>query len=334
MTTLTRRVALGMLGGAAAAGLGGRAVRAQGQLTPLTITMEFSPGGAHIPFYIARQKGWFAEAGIDLTIKDGKGYAVTLNLVGANQSDLGFGPGSALAIARPKGVPVKSIATILQRSAYGLILPKGSPLRKPEDFKGKAIVYTTGSVEAQFTEAFLAKGKLARSDYKLVGVDAASKAAAVISGKSDAACAPVPFYTGLLKGKQEIDALLFTDFGVNMVDIGISASDDTIKQKGPALKKFVEVMSRAWQYTRDGHQDEAAAALRADRPDATIEAPSLVNMFNAYVELIDSPQTRGKPIGTTSPELWAETIETLKGLNLVPKETKPEEMYDLAFSPK
>jgi NitT/TauT family transport system substrate-binding protein len=322
-----------MLGAAAAAGFAPRGARAQGQLTPLTITMEFSPGGAHIPFYIARQKGWFAEAGIDLTIKDGKGSAVTINLVGANQSDLGFTPGSALAIARPKGIPVKSIATILQKSAYGFILPKGSLLRRPEDFKGKEIVFTTGAVEGQFTEAFLAKGGLSKSDFKLVGVDSASKVASVVSGKSDAACAPVPFYTGLLKGKQEIDSLLFTDFGVNMVDIGIIASDDTIKQKGPALKKFVAVMSRAWQYTRDGHQEEAAAALRAARPDATIEVPSLVNMFNAYVELIDTPQTKGKPIGYTSPELWAETIVTLKGLNLVPKDAKAEDMYDLAFAP-
>lgn len=295
--------------------------------------MEFTPQGFHAPFYYARQKGWFADAQIDLEIKDGKGSGVTINLVGAGQSDLGFTPGSALAIARPKGVPVKSIATILQRSAYGLVFKNGAALKKPEDYRGKEIVYTTGAIEGQLTDAFLAKGGLKKGEYKLIGVDSGSKIATIVSGKSDAACAPVPFYTGLLKGKQDIDALLFSDFGIRMVDIGIISSEDTIKQKGPALKRFVEVMTRAYTEVAAGKQEEAAAAMRAARPDGTIEAASLVNMFNAYISLVDSPDTKGQPIGYISKKNWVETIESLEALGLVPKGTKAEDMYDLSFAP-
>jgi NitT/TauT family transport system substrate-binding protein len=333
VTHLSRRQAISLLGGAAVAGLAGHRTSAAAQPTKLIMTMEFTPQGFHMPFYYARQKGWFEQAGVDLEIKDGKGSAVTINLVGAGQSDLGFTPGSAAAIARPKGVPVKTIATILHRSAYGLIVRQGLNLRRPEDFKGKEIVFTNGAIEGQLTEAFLAKGGLKKGDYRLLGVDAGSKIASIVSGKSDAACAPVPFYTGLLKGKQEIDSLLYSDFGIHMVDIGIISSDDTIKEKGPALKRFVEVMSRAYTEVAAGKQEEGAAAMRAARPDGTIDAPALVNMFNAYIPLAESPDSRGKPIGYISKAGWVETLESLEALALVAKGTKPDGMYDLAFAP-
>jgi NitT/TauT family transport system substrate-binding protein len=239
-----------------------------------------------------------------------------------------------MAIARPKGVPIKTIATIMNKNGYGLILKKGSPLRKPVDFKGKEILYNTASLEGTFMESFLGSAGLKRNDVKLLGVDSSAKASAVLAGKSDAAVAPVPYYIGLLAGRQEIDSLLFSDFGDTMVDIGIIANEDVIKQKGPALKAFLTVLSRAYQFTLDGGVQEAAAAMVAARPDANVDATAAVNMFHAYAKHIPSPSTQGKPIGFISDQNWTETVDTLKRLGLVPKETKAQDMYDTSFMPR
>jgi NitT/TauT family transport system substrate-binding protein len=303
-------------------------------LTKLTITMEFTPQGFHAPFYLAQQKGWFKEAGIELTIRDGKGSANTITLVGAGQSDLGFTPGSAAIIARTKGIPVMTIATILNKNAYGIVFKKGAEIRSAQDLKGKELVYTVGSMEGVFTDSFLVAAKLNKSDIRLLGVDAGSKAAAVVTGKSDGAIAPVPFYVGMLAGKQEIGTLLFHDFGDRFIDIGIIANDDVIKQKPAALKAFVSIMSRAFTYTRDKGAEEAAAALVKLRPDASIEAPALVNMFRAYAAHIDTPLSQGKPIGYISEAAWVESIATLQRLNLIPKDAKATDMYTTQFSPK
>lgn len=334
MTSTSRRKVVCAI--ALASGIFGIATTAaQAQaLTKLTITMEFTPGGFHTPFYLAQQKGWFKEAGIDLTIRDGKGSANTINLVGAGQSDLGFTPGSAAIIARTKGIPVKTIATIMNKNAYGIVFKKGAQIRNAQDLKGKELVYTIGSMEGVFTESFLASAKLNKSDVKLMGVDAASKAAAVVSGKTDGAIVPVPFYVGLLAGKQEIGTLLYHDFGDRFIDIGIITSDDVIKQKPAALKAFVSVMSRAFTYTRNNGMEEAAAALVALRPDASIDAPSLVNMFRAYAAHIDTPLSQGKPIGYISEAAWAESVDTLKRLDVIPKDAKATDMYTTEFSPK
>ena len=334
MMTISRREILGKLGvGAVSCAIGATAIRAQGQLTPLTITMEFTPQGCHGPFYLARQKGWFKEAGIDLTIKDGKGSVVTLSLVGAGQSDLGFCTLPTLAIARSKGVPVKAIANISHKNSYGLILKKGSGLKVPQDFKGKRIVYTTGSIEALLFGAFMATAGLSASDAKLLGFDPSAKVSAIIGGQTDAAIAPVPFYLGLLEGKQNIEGILFADFGQRMIDYGIAVSEDGLRRNTPVLRSFIAVMSRAYQYVLDGHVDEASAALVAARPEVGMDVQTASNMFRAAISHIYSPTSMGKPVGYQSPTDWEDTIQTLIQIGLVPNTVRATDMYDPSFVP-
>jgi len=334
MTTSSRRSAVGMQGlGATGLAIGTGKARAQAQLTRLTMTMEFTPQGFHTPFYLAQQKGWFKDAGIDLTIKDGKGSVVTLSLVGAGQSDLGFCSLSVVPIARSKRVPVKAIANISHKNAYGLILRKGSGVKGPNDVRGKRIIYTTGSIEGLLFGAFMASAGLKAEDATLIGVDASAKIGSIVSGKYDAAVGPVPFYLGLLLGKQDIEGLLFADFGQRMIDYGIAASDESLSRNPTVLKAFVGVMSRAYQYTLDGHADEASAAMVAARPEVGMDVQTASNMFRAAAAHIYSPTSMGKPIGYQSSQDWEDTIETLVRLDLVPKTANATEMYDPSFVP-
>src|SRR5436190_9691884 len=76
----------------------------------LSLRLDWIPNGSHAPFFLAEQKGWFRKAGLDVTIEDGTGSVVTVQLVGAGQFDVGHANLSSLAIARGKGLPVISYA--------------------------------------------------------------------------------------------------------------------------------------------------------------------------------------------------------------------------------
>src|SRR6476646_10739963 len=62
-------------------------VRAQ---TSLTIVTDWAPYGAHGPLFLAAQKGWFKDAGLDVTILDGKGSASSLQLLVGEKVDIAF----------------------------------------------------------------------------------------------------------------------------------------------------------------------------------------------------------------------------------------------------
>lgn len=81
-----------------------------------------------------------------------------------------------------------------RHSDIGLLVPADSGIAGPEQLKGRKVAYTAGSLEAPFIDAFLARGKLKKSDLELINVDAASKASTYAVGRADAAFSTIPFF--------------------------------------------------------------------------------------------------------------------------------------------
>lgn len=304
-------------------------------LEKIEFMTDWAPHGFQAPIYLAVQKGWFKEAGLDVNIKDGRGSGATINLVGAGQADIGIANLSAVAIARSKGVPVKAIGTLLRKNTNGLIMKKGAGIRSPQDLRGKTVLYGTTTNEANALDGYLATAGMTRNDVKLLGVDAQSKVASVLSGRGDAAVGPVPFYLGLLQGKPEgVDAVLFYDAGIKMMDYGLIAEDSTIASRPKALAAFVKVVSRAYDYTFEGNNvEEAVKAMIALRPSANIDPVVAVNMFNAHVPYYASPATAGKPTGFLAAQDMRDTVKTLKDIKLIETDLNPDDTYTTSFNP-
>jgi NitT/TauT family transport system substrate-binding protein len=302
---------------------------------PLKFSTEFAPHGFHAPFYLAQQKGWFKEAGIDLKLLDGRGSAATINLIGANQVDIGFVNLSAAMIAQSKGVPVVIVGSILRRNTNGLIMKKGTGFHKPQDLRGKTILHLMTTIEAQLLGGYLATAGMTTDDVKLLGVDASAKVPSVLSGKGDAATGPVPYYLGLLKGKSEIETLLFADAGQQLLDFGIVTSPLMIKEQPALVKAFLQVVSRAFEYTRrDNNVEEAVKDMLALRPEAGLDYQTSINLFNSHIAFAMSPSTEGKPIGFISPEDVDATLKTLKSTGIIQGDLKADSVFDPRFMPK
>lgn len=304
-------------------------------LKEVKFSTEFAPHGFHAPFYLAREKGWFKDAGIDLKLLDGRGSSATINLVGANQVDIAFVNLAATMIAQSKGVPVVAVGSILRRNTIGLILKKGSGITKPADLKGKTILHLVTTIEAQLLGGYLATAGMSLNDVKLLGVDASAKVASVLSGKGDAATGPVPYYLGLLKGKSEIDTLLFADAGQQLLDFGIVTSPRMIKEQPALVAALMQVVSRAYEYTRQGNNvEEAVKAMIAQRPEAGLDYQTAINMFNSHIAFAMSPATEGKPLGFIAKEDVEGTIKTLKDTGIVQGDIKADSVFDPRFAPK
>lgn len=309
-------------------------VQAQNPATSLVFMLDFTPHGLHAPFFLAQQKGWFKEAGLNVTIQDGKGSVSVIQLAGAGKIDVGHAALGAMAIAQSKGVPVKAVSSILRLNPVGVLFNKGAGYKRPADFKGKELIYTASSLESPFVDSFLAAGQLKRSDVKLLATDLPSKISLYLSGKGDAVVAPIPYMMAVLPGKRESDSLRFTDFGMPMLDYGMVASEDTIKAKPQALAAFNKVVARAFAYVLDKHLDEGVKAIIDARPEVRLDKDVLAAQFRAYAQYIFSPDTQGKPVGTISAKDFDDTAATLKKFELIPDATKASDFYTLAFNPK
>lgn len=331
---MTRKEFLATLAGLGlSASRGFSPARAADPVTVTVMTAEV-PQGLHAPIYLAMQKGWFRDGGLNVSVKDGRGSANTVNLVGAGQIDFGYANLGAMAIAAAKGVPVVAVASLVRLNTSGLVMLKDKPLLKTQaDVRGKEILYNTASIELQVLSGWLALGGMTTRDVKLVGLDGAAKIPTVVSGKGDAAVGPVPYYVGLLETKGGINFLRFADAGQALVDLGVMTSPDLIKAKPAVVRTFAQAVSKAFEYTKDGHVEEAVDAMIVLRPDAQIERQTAVNMFNSQVPYIYSKTTEGKPIGTISPVDFEDTVKTLVSIGVIDGKTKAADLYVTDFMP-
>ena len=300
----------------------------------VTIMTDGTAEAMHSPLYLAAKKGWFRESGLDVTIKDGRGSANTVTLVGSGQIDFGFANIGAMIIAASKGVPVVATGTLVRVNGTGLVMLKDKPLlRSQEDCRGKEILYNTASIERQLLTGWLALGGMKPTDVKLIGVDGSAKVPSFVAGKGDAAVGPVPFYAGLLEAKGGINSLGFAEAGQSLLDTGIFTSTSLAKSRPAAAAAFTKAVSRAFAYAVDGHIEESVDAMIAMRPDAQIDRKGSIAIFNSYIPYVYSKTTKGKPVGYISAEDVDGTIQTLSSIGLIDGKTKAADVYTTEFMP-
>src|SRR5262245_15827717 len=115
----------------AAAPLGGRA---QPELQPYTLLLDFLPTGEYVTHSTALEKGWYKAEGLDVKIVGGQGSGDTVKRIAAGQGEFGSADISALLAARANtDVAVKAIALWYRRPPHGIFVRSDSPIKVVKD---------------------------------------------------------------------------------------------------------------------------------------------------------------------------------------------------------
>jgi len=309
---LSRRLLTGVIALAAAGAMTGPVLAADAAHT-LTVRLDWLPSGYQAPIFLAAEKGWYKDAGLDVTVDQGNGSATTVQLVGAGQYDIGFATLSTMAFAVGKGLPVTSVACFFRKGDLGLLVPVDSPIKSPADSKGKRMVYTAGSMETPFLDPWFAKGGFTRSQADLVQVDASAKIPTYLQDSSEGVFTSTAFSLSVVKPKKPTRSVLFADFGMNMPGFGLVANTDGLKKKGDAIRKFASITSGAWAYIVNGHhEDEAVKAIMKAREQARLDPVLTRGQLDDSMPFLYTPASEKLPIGVQAEADWTSTIKVLE----------------------
>ena len=119
--------------------------RAAGPLKPVTLTLDWLYQGPNAGFLLAHEKGYYADAGLDVSISAGKGSASTAQLVASKATQVGFADGFVVANGDAKGMGIKTLGSIFRRNPASIMLFADSPIKTPKDLEGKTIAISAGS---------------------------------------------------------------------------------------------------------------------------------------------------------------------------------------------
>jgi NitT/TauT family transport system substrate-binding protein len=293
----------------------------------LTMRLEWTAWGGHGPLFLAQQKGWLKEAGLEVDIQDGNGSNTTVQLVGSGQFDVGHASLAAMMIGRDKGLPLKAFAVFLRKNDLGLLIPADSDIHTPKDLAGKKLIYTAGSFEAPFLDTFLAAGGLKRDQVDLLSVDASSKIGLYATGHADGVFTSIVNVQPAVAKARTSRAIPFADYGLPAPSLGLFATEETIKKRGAALKKLSNVLVGAWAYVMNGHEEEAVQALIKARPQAKLNADVLRAQIQLTEKFFNTPSSADLALGVMGKQDWQEATKTLADAKLIKADSDPHSFY-------
>ncbi len=146
----------------------------------VSLRLNWYLGGLHVPFYYGKERGFFKDEGIDLTINEGRGSANTVQVVAAGSDTFGMADSSSLISLAAKGAEIKSVMSLLNSTGFSVVSLASSGIRTPKDLEGKSLAVSPGDPLGQLFRALAAHNKLDMSTINFVQVDPAAKVVTVL----------------------------------------------------------------------------------------------------------------------------------------------------------
>ena len=296
----------------------------------VSLRLGWTYGGMFAPIYLGIDKGFFSDAGIDLDVREGKGSVPSATSVANGQDDFGYFDMAAAARLIDKGLPLKGIAQIRQKTGMCVISLEKSGLTQPKQLEGHSVSHTPGDSLSQVFPAFIKATGIDGSKIKQEGLDYSVYLKALENGQVDAIMAYVDEEGFTLENKGlAINKILFADNGVTLVDYGFATSPAMIAKNPDLVKRFVAAVVKSFDYARD-HVDEAVAAGQKRFPEFD---QKLATKQVAYQpELFGDAVKNGKPIGWIDEATWQGALATLHDYMGL-KNTDPSLYYTNEFIP-
>ena len=151
----------------------------------LTVLLDWFINPDHAPLIIAKEKGFFNAAGLDVKLIAPSDPSMPPKLVAAGKADLAVSYQPQLHVQVDQGLPLIRIATLVSTPLNSLVVLKDGPIKSIKDLKNKKIGFSVGGFEDALLSAMLSKYGLSLKDVTLINVNF-SLSPSIVSGKVDA----------------------------------------------------------------------------------------------------------------------------------------------------
>lgn len=301
---------------------------AQKTLPTLNVMLEWYPNAFHSFVYVGMEKGFYKDAGLNINILLPSNTTDPLALTAAGKADVGFYYMHDVILKRTKeNIPVKSIGAVLQKSTNVIISPKDKNITGPQDLAHKKIGYSGDEYTEQVVKSLAKKNNIDPNSIEMVDVGF-DLLTSMITNRVDGTIGCVVNHEVPVMEEKNIPINYFapTDFGLpEYYGTVFVSSDETIKTKGPLLKKFLEASKRAFEYTK-AHPEEAVDIILKNQQEESF--PLNKNVETKSLEmLIPLMETPKAPFLSENKEVWEKNIQWLYEENMIPKKLPPEDFF-------
>jgi ABC-type nitrate/sulfonate/bicarbonate transport system substrate-binding protein len=298
------------------------------QPTKAILSLDWVPNTNHTGFYVALEKGWYTEEGIDLEIQIPSDPAAALKQVAYGNTEFGVSFQEEVTIARSNDIPVVSLAAIIQHNTSAFASLAEKDIERAKDVEGKRYGSYGLPIERPILGQLMAcdGGDIDRVEFIDVGFDAFP---ALIGRRVDLAWIFMA-WDGVQAQIMGVDLNTLPLHGSCVPDYYtpvIISGETTIADKPDLVRRFVAATVRGYEYAIT-HPDEAVEILLRASPETDAELAR-----RSQTWLSPRYQDDAARWGVQSLEVWQDFAAFMVDNALIDNAIDPKEAFTNDFLP-
>jgi NitT/TauT family transport system substrate-binding protein len=295
----------------------------------ITYVTAFGAVGRDSFAWVAKEKGFFRDAGIDVDIQKGAGNVQNLTLIKSGQAQfaaLDF-TGAVIQAGTGKFTDWRAVAAVHQQTLVSIMTTADTGITKPADLTGKTIATAAGSVSELLFPAYAKLAGIDPASVRIQGAQTTALNGLMAQRKVDALSTFLLSQKALeTVSKKQVVVMPYSDYLKDLFGNAIITTPSLISTNRDLVSRFVGAAMKGLQYTVD-HPDEAAAILNKAEPTSAVPAAvGEINAMKPYVAPAD-----GGPIGSFDQARVQSGIAELETAGLMPKGLTPDKIVDPGF---
>ena len=311
---------------------------ASAQETTIKLTLGWKTQGSDAAFFVAKDKGYFKQEGLNVVIDQGEGSGATVTRIMGGAYDAGFGDMNAIiqnASTRPAEAPVM-VYMLWNQPPFAIVSKTSAGIKTPKDFEGKTLGGAQGTPTTRMLPVFAKANNLDLGKIKLSNMAPNLQEPMLIQGQIDAALVfNITSYFNLVLNRQDPDKdfsfISFGDYGLDLYSNGLMVSQKLIKENPKAVAGLVRALNKAViEVGKDQDLGVKAAVNYDNLIDEKVEKRRLQY---SYEKLIVSPEMKEVGVGDLKDDRLKRTIGMVAAGYELTRLPEPSEVFNRSFLP-
>ena len=289
-----------------------------------SLRLDWKAGGQHAPFYLARERGYYRDEGIDLDIISGSGSSDVVKQVGSKAVEFGIADALVLVQAAEQRVPLTAVAAYYQHTPIVVLSPRSKPVTDPRQLtQGVKLGSKKGSATFQGLTAFLAANDIPLE--KVTLIDIGFGVQPLLVKQVDAMMGfsmnePIEAESAGLP----VTVMAISDHGVDAYGLMIVSNPDLIAKNPALVKGFLKATARGLS---DATKDPAAAVAAVTRAVSESDAAREAKVLDRTLPYFRNDDKGAPGPGWQSEDRWEHTIAIAKKLGLVDHDLSARRLF-------
>jgi NitT/TauT family transport system substrate-binding protein len=305
--------------------------------TAVKFSLNFKPDGSNAAWFLAQERGWFKEAGLDVTLDTSGGTVDVITRLATNAYDLGFADIGAVIefAARNPGQAPLSTLVLYDRSPLAVVALKKSGISRPGDIAGKVVGAPLSDGAYRMFPAFAKATRVDPAKVNFKNIDIRVRETVLSRGEVDAVMgfdSSVWFNLKALGVKiEDVNFIRYAENGLDLYGNSLLVSRKMMKENPKAVAAFVRITVRAW---KEAMADPKAAVAALQKRDPLIDAAIEIEKVQwLAANQILTPAVKAGGLGTVDRARLERQIDTIVEAFSLPARPALDAIYDGQYLP-